>query len=167
MENAAERLLHKDLTEIQELARDIIFGQMRVVIATMPIEEINADREKLISNITESLEVELRKVGLELINVNIQDITDESGYIDALGREAAARAINEAKVQVAQRDRDGEIGRAEAEREQRVRVSEANAQATEGENTARVTVARSDSMRRQQEAEACLLYTSPSPRDRG
>ncbi|MGI9621543.1 MAG: flotillin domain-containing protein, partial [Acidimicrobiales bacterium] len=82
------------------------------------------------------------------------DITDESGYIDALGREAAARAINEAKVQVAQQERDGEIGRAEAEREQRVRVAEANATATEGENTAKVTVANSDSVRRQQEAEA-------------
>ncbi len=154
MENAAERLLHKETAEIEALARDIIFGQMRVVIATMPIEEINADREKLISNITESLEVELRKVGLELINVNIQDITDESGYIDALGREAAARAINEAKVQVAQQERDGEIGRAEAEREQRVRVAEANATATEGENLAKVTVANSDSERRQREAEA-------------
>jgi len=154
MENAAERLLHKERPEIEELARDIIFGQMRVVIATMPIEEINADREKLISNITESLEVELRKVGLELINVNIQDITDESGYIDALGREAAARAINEAKVQVAQQERDGEIGSAEAEREQRIRVAEANATATAGENEAKVTVANSDSSRRQQEAEA-------------
>ena len=153
-ENAAERLLHKSNEEIQELARDIIFGQMRVVIATMPIEEINADREKLISNITESLEVELAKVGLELINVNIQDITDESGYIDALGREAAARAINDAKVRVAEQERDGDIGSAEAQREQRIRVAAANAQATEGENGAKVTVANSDSSRRQQEAEA-------------
>ncbi len=154
MQNAAERVLGLTLPEVEALARDIIFGQMRVVIATMPIEEINADREKLIANITESLEVELRKVGLRLFNVNIQDITDESGYIDALGREAAARAINEAKVQVAERERDGEIGRAEAEREQRIRVAEANATATEGENTARVTIAASDSQRRQAEAEA-------------
>jgi flotillin len=153
-ENAAERLLNKSNEEIQELARDIIFGQMRVVIATMPIEEINADREKLIANITDSLEVELRKVGLELINVNIQDITDESGYIDALGREAAARAINDAKVRVAEQERDGDIGSAEANREQRIRVAEANATATEGENSAKVTVANSDSLRRQQEAEA-------------
>ena len=110
MQNAAERMLGLSLMEIENLARDIIFGQMRVVIATMPIEEINADREKLITNITESLEIELRKVGLRLINVNIQDITDESGYIDALGREAAARAINEAKIKVAEQERDGDIG---------------------------------------------------------
>ena len=133
MGNAAERLLGMDMAQIQELARDIIFGQMRVVIATMTIEEINADREKLIENIFNGVEVELNKVGLHLINVNIQDITDESGYIDALGKEAAARAVNEAKVQVAERERDGEIGRAEAEREQRIEVS-AIVFATEADN---------------------------------
>mgnify|MGYP003388125314 FL=1 len=154
IQNAAERLLALRLEEIEELARDIIFGQMRVVIATMPIEDINTDREKLVDNITESLEVELSKVGLRLINVNIQDVTDESGYIDALGQQAAARAINDAKVQVAQRERDGEIGRAEAEREQRIQVAAANATATEGENSAEVTVANSNSNRRQAEAEA-------------
>ena len=154
MQNAAERMLGLSLSEVENLARDIIFGQMRVVIATMPIEEINTDREKLITNITESLEIELRKVGLRLINVNIQDITDESGYIDALGREAAARAINEAKIKVSQQERDGDIGSAEAQRERRIKVASANATATEGENTAKVTVARSDSERRQKEAEA-------------
>ncbi len=154
IQNAAERLLALRLEEIEELARDIIFGQMRVVIATMPIEQINTDREQLVDNITESVEVELQKVGLRLINVNIQDVTDESGYIDALGQEAAARAVNDAKVQVAQRQRDGEIGAAEAQREQRVQVAAANATATEGENTAQVTIANSDSNRRQSEAEA-------------
>ena len=154
MQNAAERMLGLSLAEIENLARDIIFGQMRVVIATMPIEEINADREKLITNITESLEIELRKVGLRLINVNIQDITDESGYIDALGREAAARAINEAKIKVAEQERDGDIGAAEAERERRIKVAAANATATEGENKSRVVIAESDGERRQEEAEA-------------
>lgn len=154
MENAAERLLGLDLGRVQELAKDIIFGQMRVVIATMPIEEINADRDKLIEKIYEGVEVELKKVGLRLINVNIQDITDESGYIDALGKEAAAHAINEAKVKVAEKERDGEIGRANAERAQRVEVAAANATAVEGENTALVTVAQSNALRREAEAES-------------
>ena len=154
MQNAAERLLGLSLLEIENLARDIIFGQMRVVIATMPIEQINTDREQLIVNITDSLELELRKVGLRLINVNIQDITDESGYIDALGREAAARAISEAKVKVAEQERDGDIGAAEAQREQRIRVAQANATATEGENESYVVVAQSAGERRQKEAEA-------------
>lgn len=152
--NAAERLLGQSLAQIRELAKDIIFGQMRVVIATMPIEEINADRDKLIEYIFNGVEVELKKVGLRLINVNIQDITDESGYIDALGREAAARAINDAKVKVAQQERDGEIGKAEAEMTQRTKVAAAHAAAVEGENLAAVTVAQSLAERREKEAEA-------------
>jgi flotillin len=154
MENAAERLLDLAMPQISETARDIIFGQMRVVIATMPIEEINADRDKLIENISNGVEVELKKVGLRLINVNIQDITDESGYIDALGKEAAARAINEAKVKVAEQERDGDIGAANAERDQRIQVATARAAAVEGENRSKITVARSNADRREQEAEA-------------
>ncbi len=154
MENAAERLLGMPMERVSGLARDIIFGQMRVVLATMPIEEINADRDKLIENISNGVEVELKKVGLRLINVNIQDITDESGYIDALGKEAAARAINEAKVKVAEQERDGEVGAAAAERDRRVQVAQARATAQEGENRAAVRVAQSDAGRRVEEAEA-------------
>ncbi|RJP22207.1 MAG: flotillin family protein [Candidatus Omnitrophota bacterium] len=160
MENAAERLLGLSMTEIQDLAKDIIFGQLRVVIATMPIEEINADREKLIENIYSGVEVELKKIGLRLINVNIQDITDASGYIDALGKEAAARAINEAKIRVAEQVRDGETGKAEAERDQRINVANADATAVEGENKAGVRIAQSSAYRREQEAEAQRLATA-------
>jgi flotillin len=96
----------------------------------------------------------LTKVGLKLINVNIQDITDESGYIQALGKEASSRAINDAKVQVAERERDGNIGEADAQRDQRVQVSAAQATAVEGENLAKVKVAESDALRREREAEA-------------
>jgi len=154
MGNAAERLLGLDMKQVAELARDIIFGQMRVVLATMPIEEINADRDKLIENITAGVEGELEKIGLRLINVNIQDITDESGYIDALGQEAAARAINEAKVKVSREERDGAIGAADADRDKRIRVADAQATAVEGENEAEIKIAQSNARRREQEAEA-------------
>ena len=160
MENAAERLLGLGLAEIKDLAKDIIFGQMRVVLATMDIEEINADRDKLIANISGGVEVELRKVGLRLINVNIQDITDASGYIDALGQEAASKAINEAKVKVAQAQRDGEIGAAEARKDQAIRVAAAQAEATKGENLAAIEVANSNADRRTKEAEANRLATA-------
>ncbi|MCB1204820.1 MAG: flotillin family protein [Verrucomicrobiae bacterium] len=160
MENAAERLLGLTLQHINELAKDIIFGQMRVVIATMDIEEINADRDKLIANISTGVEVELKKVGLRLINVNVQDITDASGYIDALGQEAASKAIAEAKVKVAQADRDGEIGAAAAQRDKRIAVSNANAEATQGENSAEVDIANSNAQRRSAQAEAERLATA-------
>lgn len=154
MQNAAERLLGLSLDSVKELAQEIIFGQLRLVVASMDIEEINTDRDKFLSHITHSVEAELKKVGLKLINVNITDIHDESGYIEALGKEAAAKAINDAKISVAQKDRDGAIGEANALQDQRIQVAAANAKAVEGENTAKVQVANSDADRRAREAEA-------------
>ena len=151
---AAERLLGQSAQQIQELARDILFGQLRLVIATMSIEELNSDRDKFLEAITANVEVELKKIGLRLINVNVTDIKDESGYIEALGQEAAAKAINEAKVRVAEQEKIGEIGKAEAVRETRIRTAEANAQAVQGENEAKIAIANSDSARREREAEA-------------
>ena len=160
MQNAAERLLGLKLGQIQELAKDIIFGQLRLVIATMDIEEINADRDKFLDAVSRNVETELKKIGLRLINVNVTDISDESGYIEALGKEAAAKAINDAKRTVAEKERDGSIGVANADRDQRVSVSEANALAIEGENNAKVQVAMSDAQRREKEAEALRLATA-------
>ncbi|HZK03450.1 MAG TPA: SPFH domain-containing protein [Bacteroidaceae bacterium] len=157
MNNAAERLLGLTPDEIQELARDILFGQLRLVIATMSIEEINSDRDTFLEYISKNVEVELKKIGLRLINVNVTDIKDESGYIQALGKEAAAKAINEAKVSVAEQDRNGEIGKAEAVRETRIKTSQANAVAVQGENNARIDIANSDAIRREKEAEALRL----------
>ncbi len=160
MNTAAERLLGQSATQIQDLARDILFGQLRLVIATMSIEEINSDRDKFLENISNNVEVELKKIGLRLINVNVTDITDESGYIEALGKEAAAKAINEAKVSVAEQDKNGEIGKAEAIKETRIRTSEANAVAVKGENEAKVAIANSEAYRREKEAEAQRVAVS-------
>ena len=154
MQNAAERLLGLKLNEIQELAKDIIFGQLRLVIATMDIEEINTDRDKFLEAVSHNVETELKKIGLRLINVNVTDITDESGYIEALGKEAAAKAINDAKKSVAEKNRDGSIGEAVAVKDQRISVAESNATAIAGENESKAAVALSDAIRREKEAEA-------------
>lgn len=154
MQNAAERLLGLGMQEVQDLAKEIIFGQLRLVVASMDIEEINSDRDKFLTNISQSVESELKKVGLKLINVNITDIVDESGYIEALGKEAAAHAINAARKSVAEKNRDGSIGEANAVQDERTQVAAANAKAVEGENIAKINVANSDSLRRQREAEA-------------
>lgn len=154
MQNAAERLLGLQMNEIQELAKDIIFGQLRLVIATMDIEEINTDRDKFLVAVSNNVEIELKKIGLRLINVNVTDINDESGYIEALGKEAAAKAINDAKKSVAEKDRDGEIGQANARRDQRIQVSAADADAIKGENSAKIEVSLSDAQRREKQAEA-------------
>ncbi len=160
MQNAAERLLGLGLKEIEELAKDIIFGQLRLVVATMDIEEINTDRDLFLEAVSSNVESELKKIGLRLINVNVTDINDESGYIEALGKEAAAKAINDAKKSVAEKDRDGAIGEALAQKDQRINVAEANSQAIEGENTAKITIANSDALRREKEAEALRRATA-------
>lgn len=160
MQNAAERLLGLGLSEIEELAKDIIFGQLRLVVATMDIEEINTDRDLFLAEVSRNVESELKKIGLRLINVNVTDINDESGYIDALGKEAAAKAINDARKSVAEKNRDGSIGEALAQKDERISVAESNSQAIEGENTAKITVADSDALRREREAEALRRATA-------
>ena len=125
MQNAAIRLLGLNIQEIKQQAGDIIFGQLRQVLASMQIQEINRDREKFLQSIQMSLEPELKKIGLVLINVNITDITDESGYIEAIGRKAAAEAVQKAKVAVAEQEKNGQIGITEADREKAIQVSNA------------------------------------------
>ncbi len=163
MINAAERLLGLSKSDVITQASDIILGQLRLAIATLTIEEINQDREKFLEQINANVNTELNKIGLEIINVNIKDITDESGYIDAIGKKAAAEAINKAKVEVAQQEKLGavgeasankekevqvaeqtaqtQIGRTNAEREQRIKTAELEAQAVEGENVAKANIA--------------------------
>jgi hypothetical protein len=81
MNNAAERLLGLPSAHIEDMAREIIFGQLRLTVASLTIEQINQDRESFLDSIRKNVEPELNKIGLYLINVNITDITDTSDYI--------------------------------------------------------------------------------------
>ncbi len=126
MQNAAIRLLGLREQDIQSQSRDIIFGQLRQVIASMGIEEINRDRDSFLERIQSSLEGELKKIGLVLINVNITDITDESGYIEAIGRKAASTAIQQAEIDVAEQEKKGAVGVAQANRTKEVEVANAH-----------------------------------------
>jgi flotillin len=126
MQNAAIRLLGLNGAAVRSQAEEIIFGQMRQVIASMRIEDINRDRETFLEHVQRSLEPELKKIGLVLINVNITDITDESGYIDAIGQKAASQAIQQARGDVAEQERMGETRVAEAERDRQIQVANAH-----------------------------------------
>ena len=96
----------------------------------------------------------MKKIGLKLINVNVTDIKDESGYIEALGKEAAAKAINDARKSVAEKNRDGSIGEAQAHQDQRVKVALREHRQWKVRTSAKITVAQSDANRREREAEA-------------
>ena len=158
MGNAANRLLGLQPDAIGELAKDIIFGQLRLVIASMTIEQINSDRETFLRSIEQNVAEELNKIGLLLLNVNITDITDESGYIDAIGKRAASEAINKARIEVAEEERKGGIGEAEARKAQRIAVSQAEAEAQAGEANAdrerRIAVTQAEAQAQSGEADA-------------
>jgi flotillin len=149
MSNAAERILHLDEVDIEEMAKEIIFGQLRLTVASLTIEQINQDRESFLEAIRRNVEPELNKIGLHLINVNITDITDESDYIESIGKKAASEAINQAKIDVADWDRHGSIGEAQALREQEIRVAEARAEADIGQK-----IAEANQRKKVQEQEA-------------
>ncbi|MBN1501297.1 MAG: flotillin family protein [Spirochaetes bacterium] len=140
MNNAAVRLLNLLQKDIETMATEIIFGQLRLTVASLTIEDINQDREKFLLAIRNNIEAELRKIGLTLINVNITDITDESGYIESIGKKAASSAINQAKVDVAENTRNGEVGAAMAEKEQRIQIAKYDAEAVKGENSAKADI---------------------------
>lgn len=176
MQRAAERLLGLQAAQIEELAQEIIFGQLRLTIAMLTIEEINQDRDNFLALIMSNVGSELNKVGLYLINVNITDITDESEYIESIGKKAAAVAVQSARVDVANAERDGSIGEAQAnrqreievavntaeaekgrksaERDQRVFVKEQESMAVEGENISAASIADWNATLAEKEAEA-------------
>ncbi len=136
MNNAAERLLNLPPQRIEDMAKEIIFGQLRLTVASLTIEQINQDRESFLESIRKNVEPELNKIGLYLINVNITDITDESDYIQSIGKKAASEAINRAKVDVADQDKMGAIGQAVANRDKEIKVAENTAEAEKGKKRA-------------------------------
>jgi flotillin len=136
MHNAAERLLRLMPKQIEQMVQEIIFGQLRLTVASLTIEQINQDRERFLEAIRKNVEPELNKIGLYLINVNITDITDSSLYIESIGKKAAAEAVNTAKVDVAEQDKNGAIGEASAGREKAIRVAENMAESKKGQKKA-------------------------------
>lgn len=160
LENAAERLLDLEECDLKEQASDVIFGQLRTVIAGLTIEEINADRDLFEEKVTSTVATELIKLGLILINVNIKDVTDESGYIEAIGKKAAAEAIFQANIDVATETKKGAIGTAAAEKEQLISVAELRAErdigtaAAEKERNVRVAQYSAEQAKGEYEAEA-------------
>ena len=136
MNNAAERLLNLDQDAVESMAREIIFGQLRLTVASLTIEQINQDREKFLDAIRRNVAPELNKIGLYLINVNITDITDESGYIESIGKKAASEAINQAKVDVSDQDRKGSVGESEQVRERTIKVAQNVAESEKGKKQA-------------------------------
>lgn len=154
MNNAAVRMLDLDHRSIESMATEIIIGQLRLTVAGLRIEEINQDRERFLESIKKNIEPELHKIGLTLLNVNITDITDESEYIESIGKKASATAVNQAKVDVSEQEKQGDIGKALAERDRRISVASYNAEAVKGENDSKAQMALTNASLAEKEAQA-------------
>ena len=124
MQNAAERMLGLTMDDKQNLITDVVYGQMRLVIADMTIEELNSDRDKFLSKVKDNIDTELRKFGLYLMNINISDIRDAANYIVNLGKEAESKAQNEAQANIEEQEKLGAIKIATQIKERETKVAE-------------------------------------------
>ena len=136
MNNAAERLLNLSIKDMEDMAKEIIFGQLRLTVASLTIEQINGDRESFLESVRRNVEPELNKIGLYLINVNITDITDASNYIESIGKKATSEAIESAKIDVAEQMKRGAIGESIANKEKTIEVAKNTAEAEKGKKEA-------------------------------
>lgn len=123
MQNAAERLLGMHDEEKENLITDIVYGQMRLIIADMTIEELNADRDKFLDKARKNIDNELNKLGLYLLNINISDIRDAADYIINLGKEAENKALNEARANIEEQEKIGAIKIANQQKERETAVA--------------------------------------------
>lgn len=133
MQNAASRFLTAKTSEISDQIKDILIGEVRSLMATMTIEEINADRIKFIGKAKENIETELNKVGFSIININNADISDDANYIKNLGQKAATKALAQAdiaeekkKIKLAEAEKNKQSGIANQKAEQAANIAKAN-----------------------------------------
>ncbi len=124
IEVAAKRLLDMSEKNLDEQVKDIILGQLRGVLSGMTIEEINTDRDKFEDMVEKNINTELQKLGIDLINVNITDITDKVGYIESIGQKAEAEAKSQAKIDISKAKKEGDIGSEQNYTETEVRKAE-------------------------------------------
>lgn len=118
LHNAAAAFLGKSDEELARIVRNILQGHLRSIIGKLNINEILRDRDAFNKNVVEESTEELRRLGIQIITLVIQDVTDEYGYIDALGKQSVAEAIRDANIKTAQ-----------AEAETKKKVSDANREA--------------------------------------
>ena len=124
-QNAATRFLSASPQEIQKQISEILIGETRAIMATMLIEEINADRNTFLGKVRESLEQELTKVGYDVTNINISEITDDADYISNLGKKAATKAKANAEADIAEQTKQGNIKIANTKKEEEIAVAAA------------------------------------------
>lgn len=124
-QNAATRFLSATPMEIQGQIQEILIGETRAIMATMLIEEINADRDKFLAKVRNNLEQELTKIGYDVTNINISEITDDANYIKNMGQKATTRKQAEAEADIAEQRKEGNVKIANTKKEEEIAVAAA------------------------------------------
>jgi flotillin len=112
LQAAAERFLGMTHEQMQRVVFQTLEGHLRSILGTLTVEEINCDRGSFAQKLTSEAAVDLEKMGLGVDVLTIQEISDEEGYLDALGKRRTAEV-----------KRDATIGEAEATRDAKIRSS--------------------------------------------
>lgn len=160
--NGVERLLGKHVDDIEALAKETLSANLRGVLASMTPEEVNEDRLKFAAQLLEEADQDLQKLGLQLDTLKIQNVTDEVGYLAAVGRAKTAQVLKSAQIAEAQNEaetkqrqaeamRVAEVAKAEAEmaiadarNQLRLRQAELNKQGETAERVAKVEAQRAE-----------------------
>jgi flotillin len=132
--NAVERFLTKGMSEVHQIAKETLEGNLRGVLATLTPEEVNEDRLKFAQSLIEEADQDLGQLGLKLDTLKIQNVSDEAGYLDSIGRRKTAEVLAAARTAEAERQAEAEEAEAEAKRRGEVARAKA-AQAIEVETT--------------------------------
>ena len=136
--NALERFLGIQLAEVQDIAKDTLEGNLRGVLATLTPEEVNEDRLKFAQSLIGEADVDLQKLGLVLDTLKIQNVSDEVGYLDAIGRKSTASVLKEAEIAEAENRAESQEKSAEARRRGEVADAQAQVEIVDAQNTLRV-----------------------------
>ena len=113
---AAKNFLNKKAVDITMDLQDSLQGNMREIIGTLSLKEINTDRDSFSDQVMSKASKDMDKLGIEILSCNIQNVTDENGLIKDLGADNTSRIKKDAAIAKAQADRDIAIAQAEADK---------------------------------------------------
>src|SRR5687767_3412583 len=136
--NGVERLLGKRVEEIEELAKETLSANLRGVLSTLTPEEVNEDRLKFAAELLQEADQDLQKLGLQLDTLKIQNVTDEVGYLAAVGRSKTAQVLKSAQISEAQNQAETKQRQAEAMQAAEVTKAQADIAVAAARNELRV-----------------------------
>ena len=154
LQNSVERFLEVPQSEIAEIAKETLEANLRGVLATLTPEEVNEDRLKFAQTLIEEADDDIKTLGLELDVLKIQNVTDEVGYLDSVGRRQTAEVLKEARVAEAQRTAEAEESEALSRQRAEIATAQADLKIVEEQNALRVRQAELEAVAGAAEAEA-------------